>query len=620
MIHPYHLSTPGRLAAFGLAILAIAAAPALCQSAGTINTFAGNGTHGFSGDGGQATKAELGAGLFGGLFGLAVDSQNNLFIADQGNLRVRKVDAATGVITTIAGGGIGVGDGGPATSASVAPGSVSFDGAGNMYIAGGTQVRKVDPHGIITTVAGGALNSFSYSGDGGPATSAGFLITDATVDSGGNIYLCDSINNRVRKVGLDGIINTVAGTGITGFSGDGGPATKAQVALPQGIAVDNKGNFFFADGANGRIRKVDKNGIITTVAGSGDPLSLPFQDNGPATKAGMTPTWVTVDKAGNLYIGDTGGQKVRKVDTKGIVTTYAGGGGPVPGLSGFSGDGGPANKAQLNNPRAVTVDSLGNLYIGDTGNDRIRVVYSGVKPPPPGSPSFSASGVVDGASFTSGGVVPGEIVTIFGNNLTSKTGINLAPSLPLPKKLVNTSVTVNGTAAGLFAVDNVGGQQQINFQVPWEVGTQSTASIVVTNNGLASSAVVVPVEIAQPAIFNYDLGGKKFGAILHADFTLVDAAHPAKAGETVLIYCTGLGAVSSPPADGAPATGQSTIKVPTVAIGGPIALLSFSGLAPGFVGLYQVNAEIPAGLPSGNQSVLMIVGAAHSNTVLLPIQ
>ena len=615
MIHQRHRTFPRRPAACAFAILALAAAPAFAQSAGTINTYAGNGASGFSGDGGQATKAQL-----VGLFGLAVDSHDNLYIADSGNLRVRKVDAATGVITTVAGGGIGVGDGGLATSASVAAGSVSFDGAGNMYIAGGVQVRKVDKNGIITTVAGGALNSFSYSGDGGPALNAGFLITDGVVDSAGNIYLCDSINNRVRKVGLDGIINTVAGTGITGFSGDGGPATKAQIALPQGIVVDNKGNFFFADAANGRIRKVDKNGIISTVAGSGDPLSLSFQDGGPALKAGMTPTWVTVDKAGNLFIGDTGGQRVRKVDTKGIITTYAGGGGPVPGLFGFSGDGGPATKAQLNNPRTVVVDSVGNLYIGDSGNDRIRVVYSGVKGPPAGGPSFTAAGVVNGASFVSGGISPGEIVTIFGENLTSKTGINLAPSLPLPKQLVNVSVTVNGTAAALFAVDNVGGQQQINFQVPWEVGTQSTASIVVTNNGVASSPVSVPVEIAQPAIFNYDSGGKKFGAILHSDFTLVDAAHPAKAGETVLIYCTGLGEVMSPPADGAPAKGQSTVKVPTVAIGGFITLLNFSGLAPGFVGLYQVNAIVPAGLPSGNQSVLMIVGAAHSNTVLLPIQ
>lgn len=454
-------SSIGRLPIFGLTAFAFPTTLLFCQTAGTINTVAGNGQSGFSGDGGQAIQAKLGAGVLGGLLGLAVDSAGNLYIADQGNLRVRKVDAA-GVITTVAGGSIGVGDGGPATGATVAAGSVAFDGAGNMYIAGGTQIRKVDKSGIITTVAGGVLNSFNFSGDGGPALNAGFLITDAAVDSAGNIYLCDSINNRIRKVGLNGIINTVAGTGTPGFSGDNGPATKAQLSLPQGIAVDNKGNFFFADGANGRIRKVNKAGIITTVAGSGDPLSLPFQDGGPALKAGMTPTWVTVDRAGNLFIGDTGGQKLRKVDTGGIITTFAGGGGPVPG---FSGDGGPATKAQLNNPRSVAVDSVGNLYIADTGDDRVRKVSSGVSVPA-GTPSFSAAGVVNGASFASGGVVPGEIVTIFGANLTSSTGIKLTSVLPLPKEFLGVSVTVNGTSAALFAVDNVGGQQQINFKSP----------------------------------------------------------------------------------------------------------------------------------------------------------
>ncbi len=267
-----------RLAIYGVAAFAIATAPSFCQPAGIITTVAGNGATGFSGDGGPAIKAELGAGGLGGLLGLAVDSAGNLYTTDEGNLRVRKVDAA-GVIATVAGGGIGVGDGGPATSASVAAASVAFDGAGNMYIAGGIQVRKVDKSGIIATVAGGALNSPSFSGDGGPAINAGFLVTDAVVDPAGNICLADSINNRIRNVDLNGIITTVAGTGVQGFSGDGGPATKAQLSLPQGLALDSKGNFYFAD--LGRIRKVDKAGIIATVAGSGDPLSLPSRMAGP---------------------------------------------------------------------------------------------------------------------------------------------------------------------------------------------------------------------------------------------------------------------------------------------------------------------------------------------------
>ncbi len=333
----------------------------------------------------------------------------------------------------------------------------------------------------------------------------------------------------------------------------------------------------------------------------------------------MTPTWVTVDRAGNLFIGDTGGQTIRKVDTKGIITTFAGGVGPVPGLSGFSGDGGPATKAQFSHPRSVAVDSVGNLYIADTGNDRVRKVSSGVSVPA-GTPGFSAEGVVNGANFASGGIVPGEIVTIFGSNLTSSTGIHLAASLPLPSELLKVSVTVNGTPAALFAVDNVGGPQQINFQVPWEVSGSSTASIQVSNSGATSPSVTVPVLAAQPAIFNYTAGGRVFGAILHASFQLADAAHPAESGETVLIYCTALGQVSSHPADGAAAKGQTTVTLPFVTIGANPAIVSFSGLAPGFVGLYQVNAEVPAGLTSGDHPVVMTIHGAASNSVLLPIQ
>ncbi len=230
------------------------------------------------------------------------------------------------------------------------------------------------------------------------------------------------------------------------------------------------------------------------------------------------------------------------------------------------------------------------------------------------------SAVVNGASFAGGGVVPGEIATAFGTNLTSSTGINLTSSLPLPNVFLTDSLMVNDNAVALFAVDNVNGQQQINFQVPWEVASGPNATIAVSNNGTAGASITVPVLAAQPGIFNYSAGGNTFGAILHANFQLADTGHPAKAGETVLIYCTGLGAVSSPPADGAAGNGQTTMNTPTVTIGGTKASVSFSGLAPGFVGLYQINAEIPAGLTAGNQAVIVEVGGSSSNSVLLPLE
>ena len=226
--------------------------------------------------------------------------------------------------------------------------------------------------------------------------------------------------------------------------------------------------------------------------------------------------------------------------------------------------------------------------------------------------------VVNGASFVAAGIAPGEIATIFGTDLTSSLGINLTSGLPLPRAFQNVTVKVNGSAAPLFAVDNVNGQQQINFQVPFEV-SGTTANVAIVNNMSTGPTVAVPVLAAHPGIFNYSAGGLVFAAILHANFQLADTADPAVAGETVLIYCTGLGAVSSAPADGAAGKGQETTAKPVVMIGGSNAPVSFSGLAPGFVGLYQINAQVPAGLKSGNQPVVITMGSTSSNSVLLPV-
>jgi uncharacterized protein (TIGR03437 family) len=238
--------------------------------------------------------------------------------------------------------------------------------------------------------------------------------------------------------------------------------------------------------------------------------------------------------------------------------------------------------------------------------------------PPLPNPKISA--VTNGASFAAGSLVPGEIATAFGTSLTTGTGINLSSTLPLPGSLLGSSVLVNGCpATPVFAVDNVSGQQQINFQAPWEITGQQVVAVQVVNNGGISPPVEVPVLPAQPGIINYSSGGNTYGAILHANYTLADSAHPVTAGETVLIYCTALGSVSTPQVDGTAANGESTVALPTVTIGGAAAMVTFSGLAPGFVGLNQVNVVVPSGLGSGNQPVVLTLGSVASNSVLLPL-
>jgi uncharacterized protein (TIGR03437 family) len=237
-----------------------------------------------------------------------------------------------------------------------------------------------------------------------------------------------------------------------------------------------------------------------------------------------------------------------------------------------------------------------------------------------GGPPPTINAVVNGASFVGGGVVPGEIATVFGTNIVSATGINLVSALPLATMFLSNSVLIDGAVVPLFASDNFNGQQQINFQVPFGVAGKSTVQVAVLNSSMTSASVTVPVLTAQPGIFNYSAGGKTFGAILHANFALADTNHPASPNETVLIFCTALGAVKSPPPDGTAGNGQDTVDTPNVTIGGANATVSFSGLAPGFVGLYQINAVVPTGLASGNQPVVVKLGGVSSNSVLLPVK
>ena len=343
-----------------------------CLTCQTINLFAGTpeGAIGYSGDGGPAIAAAI---SYPG--GTVSDKQGNVFIADGGNHVVRKV-SPSGVISTVAGVGTSgySGDGGPATSAKLwLPISVAMDTSGNLYILDyiSSIVRKVNKQGIISTIAGNGTTG--YSGDGGPANLARLNHpTDLAIDKAGNIYIADKENKVVRKVNTLGIISTVAGNGIAGYTGDGGPASAAQLT-PYAVAADNAGNLYIADGNSSVIRKVNASGIISTFAGNG---TYGYSgDGGLATSAqfaAVSPNDIAFDHAGNLYVADYQNHIIRKINTSGIISRVAG----IPSQSGYSGDGGPALAAKLWFPTAISIDSCNSFYITDSYNNRIRKVSS----------------------------------------------------------------------------------------------------------------------------------------------------------------------------------------------------------------------------------------------------
>jgi trimeric autotransporter adhesin len=319
------------------------------SSSGTISTVAGNGMVSYSGDGGSATGAQL-----NGPLGVAADNTENLFIADSQNGVVRTVKK--GAITSVGGGTL------------VIPRGVATDAAGNAYVADAqdNRVRKIAIDGTVTTYAGNGTSGFA--GDGAPAANAQLSAPAAVaVDAAGNLYIADLGNLRIRKVSADGNIVTVAGNGSQGYSGDGGAAINASLNAPLGVAVDPSGNFYIADSASHVIRKVTLDGNINTIAGTGAPGFT--GDGGPAISAQIaSPTGIAADPYGNIFFVD-GTTRIREISSGGTIATIAGNG-----SLGYSGDGGMANLAQLNSPAAVWADSAGNLYVADTGNNAIRLL------------------------------------------------------------------------------------------------------------------------------------------------------------------------------------------------------------------------------------------------------
>lgn len=721
---------------------------------GTISTAAGTGIAGFSGDGGPAGAAQLAFPA-----GLALDGAGNLYIADTLNMRIRKVLAGSGTISTICdqqdfglpyvqlsglaagaagdlyipesanssvwqltpagqfmrvagapGSGAYTGDGQPAPQTALnTPVDVTLDAAGDLYISEARRVRTVGAAtGIINTVAGEGV--FGFSGDGGSAVDAVLSSPAGLALHGGSLYVADQNNQRIRQVTTDGAIVTVAGNGTASDAGDGLAATSAGLSGPTGVAFDPAGNLYIADTRHNRVRRVDPSGVIVTFAGNGVASGF----GGEGEPAGLTPLnapqGVAADLTGNVYIADTGHNRVIRVDTAGNIHTVAGTGTPgdselngpaglaldghgnlyiadtlnhrirmlTPdgavstiagtGAPGFSGDAGPAAAAELSGPSAVAVDAAGNIYIADTGNNRVRLVtpdgtittiagtgdpgYNGASgaalevalshpaglavdgqgdvwvadtgnnrvrllttsqpvgtPPPPVSISLANS-----ASLLPGPLAPGEIFSIFGQGIGPDSAAVAAfdAAGALPTSLGDVQVLFDGTAAPLFYAQS----RQINAQVPYEVAGLASAQLQVVFRGAPVATMQVSLADASPALFTLDNGAGN-AVVVNPDGSINSAQNPAPRGSIVVLYATGQGQTTPAGVTGqaAPAPFPTPVLPVSLTIANVPANILFAGDAPGYVGLMQINARVPSGfVPTGDLPVVLAVGPYSSRS------
>jgi uncharacterized protein (TIGR03437 family) len=566
-----------RMKSFQIVLGLLLAAGAATAQQYNISTIAGVGTvPGWFGDTGAATSAQLDFPLR-----ITVDSKGNYYFADYYTYIVREVSGGT--INTIAGDGTPgfVGDKGPAIQAELSTvDGLAVDASGNIYVADTSTgvVRIVSPPGAIATPAG-TINTFAgvapatgiqsqgYSGDGGPATSAQLSQpSGVAVDSSGNVYIADYGNFTVRKVDNKGNISTVAGTGAPGYSGDGGPANKAAFRSPYAIAIDSAGNIYISDTGNANIRKITTDGNIHTIVSN------------------VSADSIAVDAAGSIYFSNSITHTVQKILANGTQFAIAG----MPGNPGFSGDGGLGTSAQLNQPHGVALDASGNVYVADSGNQVIRLL----------TPVATSISVVNAASDVAVSITPGEIVTIFGTSgLGPAAGVVALPGVGgfFGTQLAGTTVSFGGTNGPLIYASAT----QVSAIVPYSTAIGGTADVTVTYQGQTFTAPAVPVVSTVPGIFTANSSGIGQAAAINQDGTYNGPTSPAKAGSIISLYATGEGQTSPSGIDGKPAAAPLPAPVLPVfaTVSGQPAVVTYAGGAPGLVaGLMQVNVQIPANL------------------------